>query len=256
MQRFPWWIAWLLLCTLGCAAGPFEELAWLNPVHRQEWAKDDGDVNNYHNRIEEYRTLAGTIGRMTPQRQDTLAQDLSLELEHEADPLYRIEIVRALGNSSSAAAESGLRRGIKDASSNVRIASCVAWRKRGGPAAGKVLSETVVSDTDRHVRIAAARSLGDLKDPTTMRSLGLAMEVDDPAMQFACVESLKKISGKDYGSNLSAWQELAEGGTPSQEYEAKPRGMGAIFTRGAASASAEPNNELSMEELPPLDDAP
>lgn len=218
-----------VLLTAGCAAGPFEELAWLNPIHRQEWAKDDHDVNNYHNRLKEYRTIASSIGQMTPARQDTLAQDLALEFENESDPLYRVEIVRALGAAKSPAAEGGLQKAIKDSNRDVRIAACVAWRKRGGEAASKTLQETVIGDTDREVRIAAVRSLGELKDPAALRNLGLAMEQGDPAMQYACIESMKKISGKDYGSNLSAWQELAEGGQPAEEPKSIAQGLQSIF---------------------------
>ena len=229
MQCTPWWIVWSFLLFGGCAAGPFEDLAWMNPIHRQEWAKDDHDVNNYHNRIQEYRKIASTIKQLSPELQDDLAQDLALEFEHESDPLYRIEIVRALGPSKSPAAEGGLRKAVKDPNSNVRIAACVAWRKRGGEAASKVLSEALVGDTDRIVRISAARALGELKDPGTMRSLGLAMEDADPAMQFACVESLKNISGKNYGNNLSAWQELAEGGQPPEEPTSIAKGLQSLF---------------------------
>src|SRR5262245_9920205 len=125
MQRNSSWIfGWLLLSLCGCAAGPFEEMAWLNPIHRQEWAKDDHDANNYHNRIKEYRKIAATIHQLSPELQDDLSQDLSLEFDHESDPLYRIEIVRALGPSKSAAAEGGLRKALKDSSPNVRIAAC------------------------------------------------------------------------------------------------------------------------------------
>lgn len=231
MQRTSCLIIGCLLPLCGCAAGPFEELAWLNPIHRQEWAKDDHDANNYHSRIKEYRKIAATIGQLSPELQDNLAQDLTLEFEHETDPLYRIEIVRALGPARSAAAEGGLRKAAKDPNPNVRMAACVAWRKRGGEAAGKVLSETLVGDTDRIVRISAAKALGDLKDPSTMRSLGLALEQDDPAMQYACVESLKNISGRDYGNNLSAWQELAEGGNPPEEPKSLAKGIESFFRK-------------------------
>jgi hypothetical protein len=219
MQRSPRWIICAALLFGGCAAGPFEELAWLNPIHRQEWAKDDHDVNNYNNRIKEYRAIASRIDRMQPANQDALAQDLALEFENESDSLYRIEIVRALGASSSPAAEGGLRKAMQDPDNDVRIAACAAWRKQGGEAAAKVLSEAVVGDTDRNVRIAAAKALGELKDPSAMRSLGIALEQGDPAMQYACVESLKNISGRDYGNDLSAWQELAAGGQPAVEEE-------------------------------------
>lgn len=231
MQRTRKWTVLGILLLGGCASGPLEDLAWMNPIHRQEWAKDDNDANNYHNRIKEYRTIASTIHQFSPASQDELCQDLSLELEHESDPLYRIEIVRALGQSSSPAAEGGLRNAIKDPNTEVRLAACDAWKKRGGESAPKVLSEALVGDTDRNVRIRAAKSLGDLKDPSTMRSLGLAIEEDDPAMQFACVESLKKISGKDYGNNLSAWQEFAEGGNPPEEPTSIAKGLQSLFRR-------------------------
>lgn len=201
----------------------------MNPIHRQEWAKDDHDANNYHNRIKEYRKIASTIQYMSPELQDELSQDLSLEFENESDPLYRIEIVRALGPSKSSAAEGGLRKAAKDPQTNVRIAACVALRKRGGETATQILSEVVVGDTDRDVRIAAAKALGDLRDPKAVRSLGLAMEQDDPAMQYACVESLKRISGKDYGNNLSAWQEFAEGGNPPEEPKSIAQGFQSLF---------------------------
>lgn len=229
MQRITWWMTWCLLPLCGCAAGPFEELAWMNPVHRQEWAKDNNDANNYHNRIVEYRKIASSIAQLSPEIQDDLAQDLSLEFEHEADPLYRVEIVRALGPAKSPAAEGGLRKAAKDPNPNVRIASCVAWRKRGGDSASKVLSELLVGDTDRNVRIYAAKELGYLKDRSTMRSLGIALEQDDPAMQFACVESLKSISGRDYGNNLSAWRELADGGDPPQEPKSIAKGLQSLL---------------------------
>jgi HEAT repeat protein len=229
MQRNPWWIAWILIAGSGCAAGPFEELAWLNPIHRQEWAKDDNDANNYHNRVKEYRELASLIGRLPPERQEELSQDLALELEQEPDPLYRIEIIRALGASSSAAAEGGLRKAVKDPNSDVRMAACTAWRKRGGESAAKVLSEVLIGDSDRIVRVAAARALGELKDPSTVRSLGLALEQDDPALQYACIESLKRISGKDYGSDLSAWQEFAAGGNPPEEKSSIAKGFQSLF---------------------------
>jgi HEAT repeat protein len=229
MQRNTRLIVGSLLLATGCAAGPFEELAWMNPIHRQEWAKDDHDANNYHNRIKEYRTIATTIGQMSQERQDVLAQDLALEFDHETDPLYRIEIVRAMGPARSPAAEGGLKKAIKDGNTDVRIAACVAWRKRGGEAAAKALQETVIGDSERTVRLAAAKALGDLKDPSSLRNLGLALEQGDPAMQYACIESMKKISGKDYGSNLSAWQEFAEGGEPVEEPATIAKGLQSLL---------------------------
>ena len=68
------------------------------------------------------------------------------------------------------------------------------------------------------VRIAAARELRRFPDRVAYEALGLALQEDDPALQYRAVESLKEASGKNYGNNLQAWQQFAEGKDPGPEY--------------------------------------
>src|SRR5258708_1039608 len=98
---------------------------------------------------------------------------------------------------------------------DVRVAGCEAWGKRGGDAATQMMCETLKTDTDIDVRLAAARVLGDLKDPKARPVLGLALDDPYPAMRYRAVESLKKISGKDF-DDLTSWREYAQGGEPKE----------------------------------------
>jgi hypothetical protein len=42
----------------------------------------------------------------------------------------------------------------------------------------------------------------------------VALDDRDPAMQYVGVQSMKALTGKDYGGDVAAWRELAGGGSP------------------------------------------
>jgi hypothetical protein len=44
--------------------------------------------------------------------------------------------------------------------------------------------------------------------------LAAALEEGDPAMQFRAVQSLRSVSGRDFGNDANAWREFANGGNP------------------------------------------
>lgn len=66
--------------------------------------------------------------------------------------------------------------------------------------------------------MAAARELRRFQDPLAYQALGLALQDEDPALQYRAVESLREASGKDYGNDLQAWQQFAQGQDPGPEY--------------------------------------
>jgi HEAT repeat protein len=114
------------------------------------------------------------------------------------------------------AASKMLTAGLKDTDSDVRVACCQAWGKRKGHDATHLLSEILTSDTDIDVRLAAARALGETGDPAATAALGLALENPDPAMQYRAVQSLKKVSGRDYGDSIAVWREYLKGNSPPE----------------------------------------
>ena len=98
---------------------------------------------------------------------------------------------------------------------DVRIVACEAWSRRGGMEALRQLIETLNSDTDADVRLAATRGLARFPSSEAIRALATALNDPDPALQYAGAETLKAVSGQDYGYNISAWREFVQGREPS-----------------------------------------
>ena len=59
--------------------------------------------------------------------------------------------------------------------------------------------------------MAAVEALGNVKDPTAVAALTVALDDRDPAMQFVGVQSMKSITGKDYGGDVAVWRQVAAG---------------------------------------------
>ena len=75
----------------------------------------------------------------------------------------------------------------------------------------------------------AAKALGKIKSPEAMKALAVALDDRDPAMQYVGVQSLKSITGKDYGPDVQAWRQVAAGGAlpaaPAPSIAERVRGM-------------------------------
>jgi HEAT repeat protein len=76
------------------------------------------------------------------------------------------------------------------------------------------LAKTLREDNDQNVRLAAAKALGSMKSPEAIQALSVALDDRDPAMQYVGVQSMKEVTGKDYGPNVEAWRQVAAGQTP------------------------------------------
>lgn len=200
---------WLLIAVgtaTGCVNGPFYRL-----YYGKDWAADEQYGPTFYTRLEELKEIRGRAGRMSEEEQTRVAQQLLASLREDPSPPYRREVVRTLGTLSAPVAAEGLRSAAKDSSEDVRIAACRAWGQRGGPEALQVLGEVVGSDSDRDVRVAAIRELGEFKDQAAVRSLGVALDDTDPALQHRAVESLRSVTGKDFGDSVAAWRQFVRG---------------------------------------------
>ena len=94
------------------------------------------------------------------------------------------------------------------------MAACEAWGKRNDAQAVSLLSEALRSDVDSDVRLAAAKALGETKNPAAVAALGEALSDSDPAMQYQAVLALKQSTGKDLGDNVERWQQYVKGELP------------------------------------------
>ena len=47
-----------------------------------------------------------------------------------------------------------------------------------------------------------------------MTALVVALDDRDPALQYVGIQSMKSITGKDYGGDVESWRLVATGGDP------------------------------------------
>jgi hypothetical protein len=203
---------------VGCADGPMPYLMSLNPTMRRQWEADEAFAPTLHRQLAEVQTVRESTKSLSPEQQVHWSGELEHIIRTHSNPLLRGECVTTLEGFSVPESNAGLRQGMQDGDATVRIAACKAWGKRGGQEGMEILAERLGSDSDPDVKLAAARELGQFSDPIAYQALGLAIQGGDPALQYRAIQSLKLASGKDYGNNLQAWQEFAEGKDPGPEY--------------------------------------
>lgn len=179
------------------------------------WGQDQtADLAKYGpvavQRIDKMKERAKQLKRGTAEEREAFAADLAKKMPNETDVLVRMAIVDALRNMDAPSAGAVLFAGLKDPEPDVRIACCEAWAKRPSAKATQMLAETLSSDTDKNVRMAAVKALASAKDPAAVRALGLALQDPDPALQYRAVASLKNVTGEDLGNDVKAWQQLAQ----------------------------------------------
>lgn len=205
------WIVLGFVIATGCAGGPLG-LAKYNPVLRDEWEKDEKYGHTMHHRMEEMQDWAHRGKTMPAEEQRQVATQLNKLIQEEANNVVVLQAVRTLGALTIPEAAEGLQQAARHASPDVRVVACEAWRHRGGPEAREQLTQIVNSDTDVDVRVSAARQLAYFRDTDSIRALGIALDDPNPALQFRAVESLKVITGQNYGDNVVAWREFVAGG--------------------------------------------
>jgi HEAT repeat protein len=162
--------------------------------------------------MEQMRNLAAEGNKLSPELQERASLELAQGIAHERDPVLRAQILRTLGNLPSQKGDAVLAAGLHDHDRDVRIAACEALGKHGGPQAAQELSRALKEDSDVDVRLAAARGLGESRSTEAIHPLGDALEDQDPAIQHRAMASMKKVSGKDFGSDVDAWRQYAKSG--------------------------------------------
>jgi HEAT repeat protein len=209
----------LYILLAGCAEGPFAEFGSWNPWIRQEWVEDEQFGPTYHKRIAEIKALRRQASELSPAQQQQFTVQLTDLVRNDPHPVIRAEAVRTLAEFSNSHVLPGLQAAALDPEPSVRIAACHAWSRRGGPQALEALSEVVRQDADLDVKIAATVELGKFQDQLAVQALGVALNDQDPALQYQAVQSLKSASGRDLGDSIPAWRDYVAGRPPVREHE-------------------------------------
>jgi len=197
--------ALLLFCAVGCQ--------WTGVPNPFAKPKNTAvGITTPAQRIEQLKLVEAKAAKSSPEEQQTICGQLAKQIQHEQDPIVRRQVVRTLGAFSTPVSAAVLKAGLSDQDAEVRIACCEAWGKRGGQDGLEELSRVLASDTNLDVRLAAARALGKTKQPAAVTPLAEVLADADPAMQARAMESLKSVSGKDFGNDVGAWRQYAQRG--------------------------------------------
>ncbi|MFO0817841.1 MAG: HEAT repeat domain-containing protein [Pirellulales bacterium] len=201
----------LMFALSGCADGPFG-LARYNPVLIDEWKQDEKYGASFHKRLEEMQEWESNAASLPAAQQMQISQQLNELVRSEQNVVLVAQAVRTQAALPQESALETLRFATTHPQSEVRIAACRAWARKGGTEAAETLARVLGSDTDIDVRVEAARELKRFPSPATIQSLGVALDDPNPALQHRCVESLKLVTGKNYGEDVRAWREYVASG--------------------------------------------
>lgn len=165
-------------------------------------------------RVDAVRAFAmQSTGVDTPEQRQ-ITDQLARQIQVEPDPLVRQAVVTSIAAFRTPMAQQVLEAGLNDENAAVRVACCRALGKRADTQSVPALANALHADKDVDVRLAAVEALGKIKSPDAQKALGLALDDHDPAMQYAAVQSLKAVTGRDYGPDVQAWKQVAAGGAP------------------------------------------
>jgi len=177
-----------------------EKLPALNPFHKPP-AEEHG-ITTPTQRITDLRQLAKDAPQNSdPAKREAICSELVQQIRKEPDANMRMEILRTLAAYGGPTADEVLKAAVKDTDADVRALVCDLWAKRNDAAAAQILIGALGNDSDRDVRMAAARGLGHIHDPAVARALATALDDTDPAMRHMAMVALHESTGKDFGSN-------------------------------------------------------
>jgi HEAT repeat protein len=181
------------------------------------WPFPDRDRTTFEGpamRINTIEQLAVKSTGVDSPDQREIAEQLARQIQIESDPLVRAAVVRTIADFRTPISVQVLEAGLADSDAAVRLACCHALGQRAEPSSVGSLAQTLRADKDLDVRLAAADALGKIKTPDSMQALIVALDDRDPAMQYVGVQSMKSVTGKDYGGDVKAWRQVAAGESP------------------------------------------
>lgn len=157
---------------------------------------------------------AQSTGLDTPEQRE-ITDQLARQIQIEPDPLVRRAIIRSVAQFRTPLAQQVLLAGLGDREAAVRLQCCRSLGERGDVSAVEPLAAILKQDENVDVKLAAVDALGNMHSSEAIEVLAFALDSPNPAMQYAGVESLKSISGRDYGGDVRAWKQFASGGQPA-----------------------------------------
>ena len=205
------------ICLCGCQDGPLYALKVANPYYSmREWKRDEAIGVTDHERRKQLTLLAETIDQLPANKQQFWAGHLTQLIDNDDSAEMRRLAVRAAGRLNDPSAIAMIDRGLSDDSMKVRMEACQALGRRPGDEAARMLAATVGTETNDDVKHAALQALANHKNQIAQDSLRVALSDRNPATRTLAVESLRSVTGKNYGNDPDTWIAALEG-KPTEE---------------------------------------
>ena len=226
-QSCPWIVlaSTVLLASLlsGCTTRQLSMVNWnsLDPESYKAWAEDEAYEVTWYQQSRQLKQLRQAVTGMPRGEQVRHAEALGTNIAETKDMVLQLELVRTLAVFDVPEAIPGLRQASESDLPEVRIAACRAWEIQSSPGRVEILLQRVAGDTNLDVRIAAMRALGTCRStaaqPLIRESLVDLLDDDDPAIQYAAVQSLEASSELDLNANIRLWKDVLSGETSESE---------------------------------------
>ena len=207
-----WLLLGLIVLGAGCVDGPLYALKKVNPYYRSQWDKDLQLGPTYEQRMAELNLLKEQLPAMSATQQTAWAERLATIVANDASPELRARAVLTMGAIQSQETVEALNIASGDDNEKVRLAACKAWKSQQGAAARDMLLSLAQRDSETtSVRKAAVDSLAAFDEAEVRTALGRLLDDSSPAIQFQVAQSLKTMSGRDYGGDLESWKHYLAG---------------------------------------------
>jgi hypothetical protein len=215
----------LLLAVLigsvgGCQDGPLYALKTINPYFTmREWKQDQKLGVTDHERHRDLRALALQIDSMSTNEQAKWLQHLDRIFENDPNPEMRRLAVVAAGKTAVPGSLELVERGLDDESIKVQMESCRALGTRSEPEAAQLLASTLGTTAELDVKHSAIAALGNHQGRIPLNSLRIVLDEQDPATLDLVMNSLRGVTGKDFGEDPQQWIAAIDQMTPESQTE-------------------------------------
>ncbi|MEM8671866.1 MAG: HEAT repeat domain-containing protein [Planctomycetota bacterium] len=205
-------LATFCIAETGCQDGPLYALKVANPYFSwSQWGADEKIGVTDHQRRKQLTVLAETAGELPPEKQAFWAEQMEKLIETDQSPEMRRLAVRAASRMDVPTALEMIEKGLDDASLKVRMEACQALGRREGEDASRLLVATIGTDTDVDVKHAALEALAKQDNAIARDALRVALADRNPATRHLAIESLREVTGLDYGEDPKVWIAALDG---------------------------------------------
>ncbi|MCC7338794.1 MAG: HEAT repeat domain-containing protein [Pirellulaceae bacterium] len=204
-------LAFGLALASGCTDGPFYQMKKMNPYFQSQWKKDRALGPTFTDRLAELDLLQSQLARMPEAEQQQWTEQLSRIIQKDPSAEMRARAVATVAQLPSDSAVTALNFASGDDVEKVRLAACHAWKLRGGEAARDMLMSLAETDESTSVRQAAIEGLSVFELNEVKSTLIKLLSDRSPAVQFQVAQSLKSLTGRDYGGDFETWKQFMAG---------------------------------------------